>query len=31
LGWHEPMHQLEAPERDEANPTYHQDAVDCRV
>ena len=31
LGGHEPMHQLEPHEREEANPTDHQDAVNRRV
>jgi hypothetical protein len=31
LGGHQPMHQLEPYEREEANPTDDQDAVNCRV
>jgi hypothetical protein len=30
-GWHQAMHHLEAREREEADPSYHQDAIDYRV
>jgi hypothetical protein len=30
-GRHEAMHQLEAREREEADPSDHQDAIDYRV